>query len=127
MAYTTEELKNRAKSVIIDNKLFFIEDIIAFLGIAKQTFYNHKLHEDPEINELLDSNKISVKVSLRSKWFKSNTPVTQMALYKLISSPEELKRLSMQHIDADVKGNIVHQITGIRVVSSDPEEKKKKK
>jgi hypothetical protein len=123
MAYDKETLKKRGLEAIEKNKLFFIEDIIAYLGIAKQTFYNHKLHEDEEIIEALETNKISIKVGLRSKWYKSNTPVTQMALYKLISTPDELKRLSMQHIDADVKGNIVHQITGIRVISSEPDKK----
>jgi hypothetical protein len=34
---------------------------------------------------------------MRSKWYKSNAPALQMALMKLIATPEELKKLSMNH------------------------------
>jgi hypothetical protein len=38
---------------------------------------------------------------MRSKWYKSNAPALQMALMKLIASPEELKKLSMQYVESD--------------------------
>ena len=34
---------------------------------------------------------------MRSKWYKSNAPALQMALMKLIATPEELRKLSMNH------------------------------
>jgi hypothetical protein len=40
---------------------------------------------------------------MRSKWYNSNAPALQMALMKLIASPEELKRLSMTYTDNETK------------------------
>jgi hypothetical protein len=34
---------------------------------------------------------------MRSKWYTSNAPALQMALMKLIASPEELRKLSMTY------------------------------
>jgi hypothetical protein len=38
---------------------------------------------------------------MRSKWYTSNAPALQMALMKLIATPEELKKLSMQFIESE--------------------------
>ena len=38
---------------------------------------------------------------MRSKWYTSNAPALQMALMKLIATPEELKKLSMQFVESD--------------------------
>jgi hypothetical protein len=38
---------------------------------------------------------------MRSKWYKSNAPALQMALMKLIATPEELRKLSMNHIESE--------------------------
>jgi hypothetical protein len=40
---------------------------------------------------------------MRSKWYTSNAPALQMALMKLIATPEELRKLSMQYIESDNK------------------------
>ena len=34
---------------------------------------------------------------MRSKWYESNAPALQMALMKLIATPEELKKLSVNY------------------------------
>lgn len=100
MAYKTEDLFNTAIEQIKKHKLFFIEDIIAFLPCSKPTFYEHFPNESnfyKRMFEELERNRIELKVSMRSKWYNSNAPALQMALMKLIASPEELRRLSMQH------------------------------
>jgi hypothetical protein len=43
---------------------------------------------------MLEQNKVEVKSALRSKWFKGNNPLTQMALYKLIGTEEEYHRIA---------------------------------
>jgi hypothetical protein len=106
MAYDKKKIYEQAKEVIVKHKLFFIEDIVAFLPIAKKTFYEYfpiESNECNELKELLNLNKTELKVSMRSKWFKSNAPALQMALMKLIASPEELKRLSMTYTDNETK------------------------
>lgn len=106
MAYDKQKIYEQAKEVIVKHKLFFIEDIVAFLPIAKKTFYEFfpvDSNESNELKELLNLNRTELKVSMRSKWYKSNAPALQMALMKLIASPEELKRLSMTYTDNETK------------------------
>ena len=102
--YKTEDLLKTAKEAIIKNRLIFIEDIIAFLPCHKSTFYEHFPNESDNYKtmfDMLETNRTTLKVSMRSKWYTSNAPALQMALMKLIASPEELRRLSMQFIESD--------------------------
>jgi AcrR family transcriptional regulator len=96
--YDRKKIFEQAKDVIVKNKLFFIEDIVAFLPCSKSTFYEHFPNESDlykKLVELLETNRTELKVSMRSKWYKSNAPALQMALMKLLSTPEELRLLSM--------------------------------
>ncbi len=107
MAYNTEILKEKAIDAIKKNKLIFVEDICAMIGIAKSTYYDHFREGSDDSNELtslLDENKISLKVSLRKKWFDSDNATTQMALYKLCSTDVEHKKLQQNYNDVTTKG-----------------------
>jgi len=97
MAYDKAKIQEQAKEMIVKHKLFFIDDIIAFLPIAKSTFYEWKMEQSDDLKALLEKNRTELKVSMRSKWYTSNAPALQMALMKLIASPEELRKLSMNH------------------------------
>ena len=104
MAYKTEDLLKTAKEAIIKNRLIFIEDIIAFLPCHKSTFYEHFPNESDNYKtmfDMLETNRTTLKVSMRSKWYTSNAPALQMALMKLIATPEELKKLSMQFVESE--------------------------
>ena len=115
MAYDKNKIFEQAKEVIIKHKLFFVEDIVAFLPCAKPTFYDFFPPDSNELNELkglLETNRTELKVSMRSKWYKSNAPALQMALMKLIATPEELKKLSMQFVESENKNeNTVKNIS----------------
>jgi len=100
MAYDKNKIFEQAKEMIVKHKLFFIEDIVAFLPCSKNYFYDHFPTDSNEydiLKGLLETNRIELKVSMRSKWYKSNAPALQMALMKLIATPEELRKLSMNH------------------------------
>jgi len=104
MAYDRIKIFEQAKEVTVKNKLFFIEDIVAFLPCSKNYFYDHfppDSNEYDELKALLDTNRTTLKVSMRSKWYTSNAPALQMALMKLIATPEELRKLSMQFIESE--------------------------
>ena len=104
MAYDKSKIFEQAKEVIVKHKLFFIEDIVAFLPISKPTFYDYFKIDSNEFNELkdlLETNRVTLKVSMRSKWYTSNSPALQMALMKIIATPDELKKLSMQFIESE--------------------------
>jgi hypothetical protein len=102
--YKTEDLLNTAIEAIKKNRLIFIEDIIAFLPCHKSTFYEHFPNESDNYKkmfDMLETNRTTLKVSMRSKWFMSNAPALQMALMKLIATPEELKKLSMTFVESE--------------------------
>ena len=111
MAYDTKILKEKAIDAIKKNKLIFVEDICAMIGISKPTFYDRFKVDTDDFNELtslLDENKISLKVSLRKKWFDSDNATTQMALYKLCSTDVEHKKLQQNYSDVTSKGESIN-------------------
>jgi hypothetical protein len=104
MAYDKTKIFEQAKEAIVKHKLFFVEDIVAFIPIGKTTFYEYFTVDSNEMNELkglLELNRVTLKVSMRSKWYTSNAPALQMALMKLIATPEELKKLSMTFVESE--------------------------
>lgn len=115
MAYDKKKIFNQAKEMIVKHKLFFIEDIVAFLPCQKSTFYDLIPVDSNEMNELkgmLELNRTELKVSMRSKWYKSNAPALQMALMKLIATPDELKKLSMNYNE---NNNNTHLTGGVNI------------
>jgi len=107
MAYDRVKIFEQAKEMIVKHKLFFVEDIVSFLPIAKKTFYEYfpiDSNECNELKELLEQNRTTLKVSMRSKWYTSNAPALQMALMKLICTDDERKMLSMTHTDVTTNG-----------------------
>lgn len=118
MAHNRNKIFKQAKEVIVKNKLFFIEDIVAFLPISKPTFYEFFKIDSNEFNELkdlLDQNRVEIKVSMRSKWYKSENATLQLALMKLIGTDEEAHRLngSSQKIDATTNGKDINTIINL--------------
>jgi hypothetical protein len=111
MAYDRAKIYQQAKEAIEKHKLFFIDDIVAFLPIARSTFYEWELDKSDELKEMLDKNRVEVKSSLRSKWYKSNAPALQLALYKLIASPDEHRSLQMNYQDVTSEGKQVNVIS----------------
>jgi hypothetical protein len=98
--YDKQKMFEQAKELVTKHRLFFIEDIVSLLPITKATFYDYFKIGSDELNELkalLDEVKTELKISMRSKWYKSDAPALQMALMKLISNPEELNKLSMNY------------------------------
>ena len=106
MAYKTAELEAKALEVITKNKLVFIHEVASFMGIAKGTFYEHKLDELNSIKGALDLNKETIKAGLRKKWYDSDNATVQIALYKLIGTPEESDSINSQRNKVDVEGGI---------------------
>ena len=86
-------------------RLFFFNDVFAYVSFTRQTAYNHKLNEDEDILHELEKRKILTKNSMRSKWYNSQNPLLQLALYKIIGDEEEYYRIAnaKQQIDANVR------------------------
>lgn len=113
MAHDTKILKEKAIEAIKKNKLIFIEDICAMIGISKPCFYDHFKVDSNDYNELsrlLEENKISLKVALRKKWYDSDNATTQMALYKLCSTDTEHRKLQQNYTDVTSKNEQIQSI-----------------
>lgn len=106
MAYDRKKIFEQAKQEIVNRKLFFIEDLVAFLPCNKTTFYEIfpiGSNESNELKELIDIQKTEVKSAMRKKWFASDNATLQMGLMKLICTDEERKKLAMQYTENELK------------------------
>ena len=122
MAYDRVKVFEQAKEVIVKHKLFFVDDIVAFLPCSKQTFYDFfPVNSDQldELKALLETNRTTLKVSMRSKWYTSNAPALQMALMKLIATPEELRKLSMNHQVTEETEKPIFKAINLDVITDD--------
>ena len=107
MAYDKKKIYKQCVEAITKNKLFFIEDIVAFIPCNKDTFYRFFPTESEEYDTLkgmLDENKVIVKSGIRSKLFKGSKASELVPLYRLICTDEERRALSTQHLDHTTKG-----------------------
>jgi len=105
MGYDREVIYTQAIEAIKKHNLYFIEDIIAFIPISRKSFYEFYPIESDKCNtlkELLDTNKINKKVELRKK-FEEDRGGSLIALYKLIGTDEERKKLSQSYLDLSGK------------------------
>ena len=102
MAYNKDKLYEQAKNAIEENNLFSIEDIVAYIPCSKPTFYDYFPLDSDELNDLkdmLERNKIKTKSEIRAKLSKSGKASELLALYRLIATPDEHKRLNQSYID----------------------------
>ena len=116
MAYDKEKLHKQALEVIEKNRLFFIEDVVAYLPCSKPTLYDLFPIDSNELNtikDLLETNRTEIKVSMRNKWYKSDNPTLQMGLMKLIGTDEEAHRLNGSKQDVKLDGAIEINIKGL--------------
>jgi hypothetical protein len=114
MAYDKKKIFEQAKEAIQKHKLFFMDEVPDFLPCSRSTFYDYFPDGSDELDSfksLIAINKTEVKTSLRSKWYKSNAPALQLALYKLIASPDEHRSLQMNYQDVTSEGKQVNVIS----------------
>ncbi len=107
MAYDKVKIFEQAKRAVIDNNLFFVNDIWAWLPCGRSWFYNAFPDGSDELDtfkNLLEQNKIRTKSAIRAKLFKGEKAAELLALYRLICTPEEHRLLNQQYIDATTNG-----------------------
>ena len=113
--YDRKKIFEQAKEMIVKHKLFFVEDVVAFLPCAKPTFYDFFPPDSNELNELkelLEEQRITIKTSMRSKWYKSDNATLQVSLMKLICTDDERRKLSMHQAEEVI---IDDKITEIKI------------
>ena len=92
-----KKLQEKALKILEKKKdIYFFNDLATELGYARQYLYDIGFSPDKNdiIKAALDENKKNVKRGLRNKWYNSNNPTVQIALYRLLADEEELNRLN---------------------------------
>lgn len=110
MAYNKQQIYEQAIKAIDDHNLFFIEDVVAFLPITRKTYYEYFPLESDESNNLkekLEINKIKTKSAIRAKLYKSAKAAELLALYRLLATPDEHRKLNQSYIDHTTKNKEV--------------------
>jgi hypothetical protein len=120
MAYDRDEIFQQAQAAIRDHNLFFIEDVVAFLPVSKQTFYRFfpiECDEYDALKRMCGDNKIKTKSGIRAKLYKEKGS-SLIALYKMICTEEERRALSLtyQENKQEITGQVV-------IVTADEREK----
>ncbi len=93
--YKTENLEKLAIEAIVKKKLVFFDEVHHFLPCCHETLYQHKLNKSEKIKNAMFKNRIDMKRGLRHKWYNNDNATTQIILYKLIGTEEELERISL--------------------------------
>lgn len=102
MAYNRKKIYEQALKDAETYHFFFIDDLVAWLGISRTTFYTFFPADSDKLNKIkeqLEKNKLTTKHQIRQRWSESDNPSEQIALYKLIATPEERKKLSSNYIE----------------------------
>ena len=96
MAYSKKKLEELALKAIKEHKLTWVDEVVAFLPIARSTYYLKGLDKMDSIKAAIDNNKLEMKAQMKHKWFKSDNPTLQIALMKMIANEEEWDKLNTQ-------------------------------
>ena len=90
-----------------------IEEVCLDMGLSKERFYQLELHKVDDIIKALDTNRIRVKRSMKSKWYKSDAPALQIALMKMLSTEEEAHRLNGSKQEIEIKSEKFSQFVNM--------------
>lgn len=96
MAYKYEELEQQAIEAINEHELVFVTEVPTYLQCSTSTFYDKELEKSEHIKDALNKNRVERKQKMRNKWYDSDNATLQMGAMKLLSTPEELRKLSME-------------------------------
>ena len=116
MAYDRDQIFEQAKQVIKENNLFFIDDVVAWLPICRDTFYEWfppKSDKSDTLKRMLDANKIKTKSGIRAKLYKEKG-TSLIALYKMICTDDERKALSLTYQESKQEINATHAVIVVR-------------
>jgi hypothetical protein len=95
--------------VIKKHKTFTFTDIFCdYTAISRSTAYSLGLNELDDIKEALMQNRRTEHKKAVAKLLASDNPTLFIAGLKLISEPDELKRLSTSHVDMTTNGKDIN-------------------
>ncbi len=100
-----EEIIQKSLEIIEKKNIVFIRELCAYLPIGKSTFYEWDLDKSDVLRDAIDNSKVCRKASLRSNWEASDNATLQLASYRLMSEPDEHKKLNQNYTDITTDGD----------------------
>ena len=92
-----QKIIKKSLRLIKQENLFFLSDLKVALKISQKLFDELELGACEEILNGLDMQKMSLKKILREKWLESSCATLQIALYRLVATPQERRYLSSSY------------------------------
>ena len=89
-----KEIVSACVCAIEEFNILFLHDAAAYLPVSRTEFYEMEIDLAPEVIDAVEKQRSLAKRMLTEKWLKSDSPTLNIALYKLISSPEERLAIS---------------------------------
>jgi hypothetical protein len=109
--YNKDKLFKQSQQAIAKNNLYFIEDVVGYLPCTRSSFYRMFPIDGEEfltLKEMLDKNRIKAKTQIRHNLEVNNgNPTAQLALYRMIATPEERAAIIMSKTDITTNGKDV--------------------
>ncbi len=118
MAYDKKQIYKDALKQSEDPDVYFVSDIVDLLGISKTTFYEFFPSESEEMNTFtanLRKNKGKTKAELRLKLKSGDKASEILALYRLIGTTEERKKLSSSFLDITTDGKSINNQAPVQI------------
>jgi len=102
-----EELLNVIKS----KKIAFFDHCFGFTSFSRATAYNHSLDKLDSIKDAINQNRVTAKNYMLNKWIASDNATLQISAMRLLSDPEEHKKLNQTYIDQTTNGKEINVIS----------------
>jgi hypothetical protein len=71
----------------------------SLLSFSRATAYNHNLDKLDTIKEAFENNRTRNVNYLVNKWIKSDNATLQIAAFKIVSEPDDHKRLNQTYVE----------------------------
>jgi len=101
MAYDREEMLNNALSLIHEEDITDFSELAGVLGVSRETLYNWEFHKSDNIKEAIENTKRRIFNKMRRKWRDSENATLQIAEARLLSTDEQLERLTINRVKQD--------------------------
>jgi len=85
--------------VIKEKKIAFFDHCFGFTSFSRTTGYEYKLNDSDAIKEAINQNRVTAKNYMLNKWIASDNSTLQISAMRLLSDPEEHKKLNQTYVD----------------------------
>jgi hypothetical protein len=101
MAYDEKEILQKALKAISEEDVTDLTDLALVLGISRDWLYDHGFDKSNAIKDAIEATKRRLMRDLRRKWRTSDNATLQIAEARLLSTDDELERLTINKVKTD--------------------------